>query len=311
MTQTTQATHTRRSLLGLGLMSGLAGRASGLGGRTPHPLQDRVWDVPGRRFIDAGEALARAAASRCVLLGETHDSVAHHAVQLHVLQRLHAMGRRGTVAMEQFDSEHQAALHAAQAGGEQDAERLADAGHLNRAGWRWPLYKDIVAWAAAHTWPLHGVNLSRAEGRRIALREVRPVLPPLPQAVVTQMENDVVQGHCGHRPAPAMLTALVDAQRARDVRMAEGMDAAAQAPAVLIAGLGHVRRDRAVPRYLRQPERALVVGLVEVRDDLTAATAYDSAGLDLLWFTAAQTREDACAKALPLFKSNDTQKDPP
>lgn len=307
----TPMTHTRRSLLTLGLLSGLTGCASWPGARRHHPLQDRVWDVRGGRFIDVGEAVTRAASSRYVLLGETHDSVAHHAVQLQVLQHLHAAGQRGTLAMEQFDSEHQAALRAAQAGGEQDAERLADAGRLNRQGWRWPLYKDLIAWAAAHGWPLQGVNLSRAEGRRIAMREVRPVLPLLPQAVLTQMENDVVLGHCGHRPAPALLAALVDAQRARDVRMAEGMDAAARAPAVLIAGLGHVRRDRAVPCYLSQPERALVVGLLEVRDAATVPTAYDSAGLDLLWFTAAQTREDPCARALPLFKSNETKKDPP
>lgn len=307
----TPMTHTRRSLLTLGLLSGLTGCASWRGARPHHPLQDRVWDVRGGCFIDVGEALTRATSSRYVLLGEAHDSVAHHAVQLQVLQRLHAAGQRGTVAMEQFDSEHQAALRAAQAGGEQDAERLAEAGRLNRQGWRWPLYKDLIAWAAAHGWPLQGVNLSRAEGRRIAMREVRPVLPLLPQAVLTQMENDVVLGHCGHRPAPALLAALVDAQRARDVRMAEGMDAAARAPVVLIAGLGHVRRDRAVPRYLSQPECALVVGLQEVRDAVTVPTAYDSAGLDLLWFTAAQTREDPCARALPLFKSNETKKDPP
>ncbi|RYY82334.1 MAG: hypothetical protein EOO24_40550, partial [Comamonadaceae bacterium] len=220
-----------------------------------HPLEDRIWDVRAGRFIGADDLHRRAAASRYVLLGETHDSEAHHARQLQVLQALARNGARPGVALEQFDVEHQQAITAAQRAGERDAERLADAGRLNRQGWRWPMYADLIAWSAAQGWPLFAANLSRTAAREIALGKVVPQLPPLTPQQLARVEDDLVRGHCGHRPAPAMLEALVRAQRARDVTMAQVLDAA-PAPAVLIAGRGHVLDDRAVPLYLREPARA-------------------------------------------------------
>lgn len=275
-----------------------------------HPLVDQIWDVRAQAFIPVDELYRRAAAARHVLLGETHDSVAHHARQLRVMQALTARGLRPALAMEQFDTEHQAALAQAQQSGEPDAEhmaeRLADAGQLNRKGWRWPLYKDLIDWAARHRWPLHAANLSRQEGRRIAMGQASPVLQPIAPAQQALMEADVVQGHCGHRPEAAHLSGMVKAQRARDERMAQSLQAI-DGPAVLIAGLGHVRTDRAVPRYLSPAQPTLAIGLMEVRAGQTRASDYPTEGLDLVWFTPAQQRPDPCAQPLP-FKTPTTPK---
>ena len=264
---------------------------------TEHPLLDRVWDVRAGAFISQDDFFQRAAASRYVLLGEQHDSEAHHARQLQMLQALSARGLKPALAMEQFDTEHQAALKQAQQAGARDAEALADAGQLNRKGWRWPMYSELIAHAAQQGWPLLAANLSRAEARRIVMGEVPgPVAADAEQQRL--MEGDVIQGHCGHRPSPAILSGMVGAQRARDARMAATLDAAV-GPVVLIAGAGHVRRDRAVPRHLAEPARALAVGLVEVREGQTAPASYDSAGFDVLWFTASKQRSDPCATPLP------------
>ena len=262
-----------------------------------HPLLDRVWDVRAGAFINVDDLYQRAAAAPYVLLGEQHDSEAHHARQLQMLQALGARGLKPALAMEQFDTEHQAALRQAQQSGVRDAEALADAGQLNRKGWRWPMYSELIAHAAQQGWPLLAANLSRAEARRIVMGEV----PPPAAADAEQqrlMENDVIQGHCGHRPSAAILTGMVGAQRARDARMAATLEAAG-GPVVLIAGAGHVRRDRAVPRHLAEPAHALAVGLVEVREGQTAPASYDSAGFDILWFTASKQRSDPCATPLP------------
>lgn len=276
-----------------------------------HPLDDRIWDVRAGRFIAAAELHRRAAAARYVLLGETHDSALHHARQLQVLQALAAQGARPAIAMEQFDTEHQPALDAALRSGERDPERLADAGQLNRKGWRWPMYRDLVAFTAAQAWPLHAANLSRAAARDIAMGKVVPALPDLAPQQVARIEDDLVAGHCGHRPAPAMLAALARAQRARDFTMARVLDAA-PAPAVLIAGRGHVLADRAVPVYLREPHRAVVVGPVETRAGVAAPGDYDSAGLHYLWFTAATARPDPCQQPFPRpIAPQDKKKDTP
>lgn len=263
----------------------------------PHALEERIWDVHAGQFISPQQTYQRAGASRYVLLGEKHDSAIHHARQLQVLQALADQGRQPALALEQFDVQHQSPLTATQNSGAQDAETLASAGQLNREGWRWPMYKALISHAAAQHWPLLAANLSRADARDIALGKVAPALPVLSAAQITHLEDDVVEGHCGHRPAPQLLTRIVAAQRARDLQMAQVLDAV-PGPVVLVAGAGHVRTDRAVPVYLAEPSRALAIAFVEVADGQTQPGDYDSAGFDLLWFTAATPRPDACAKPL-------------
>jgi len=262
-----------------------------------HPLEGRIWDVSAGRFVDAQTLYTRAAASRYVLLGEKHDSEFHHAGQLDVMQALAAQGVAPALALEQMDAPNQAALSAAQASGAQDPEALADAGQLNRKGWRWPMYKAPMAFAAQRQWPLLAANLSRAQARDIALGTVVPKLPAIGVAQQVLMEDDIVQGHCGQRPDDARLQGIVLAQRARDAQMAAVLDGA-RGPVVLLAGAGHVRADRAVPTYLAEPHRALAIAFVEVEEGKTAPEAYDSAGLDLLWFTPATPRPDPCAAPL-------------
>lgn len=279
------------------LAVGAAHAADAPSGVHPPALEGRIWDVAARQFISAQAAYQRAATSRYVLLGEKHDSEAHHARQLDVLQALAARGVQPALAMEQFDAQHQVALSAAQKAGTTDAQALADAGQLNRAGWRWPMYQALIAYAAQHQWPLVAANLSRAQARDIALGKLQPQLPTASAAQRTLVEDDVVQGHCGQRPEPARLNAIVQAQRARDLQMAQALDAVA-GPVVLIAGAGHVRTDRAVPRYLQEPGRALAIAFVEVEGGKPMPLDYDSAGFDLLWFTTATPRPDPCATPL-------------
>jgi uncharacterized iron-regulated protein len=283
-----------RALLCLGLCMAAATHA-----QTVHPLQGRIWDIRAQQFITEDALYQRAAAARYVLLGEKHDSEAHHARQLDVLKGLAALGAKPALALEQLDAEYQAALTQAQRAGQTDAEALADAGQLNRKGWRWPMYKDLIVFAAQRQWPLLAANLSRADARKIAMGEVAPALPAATPEQQAALEDDVVQGHCGYRPEPARLAGIVAAQRARDARMAQTLDAAA-GPVVLIAGAGHVRTDRAVPRYLAEPARALAIAMVETSVGRGLPADYDRVGFDVLWFTAAGPEQpDPCATPLP------------
>ncbi|GAB2180822.1 hypothetical protein DLREEDagrD3_10450 [Denitratisoma sp. agr-D3] len=263
-----------------------------------HPLEGRIWDVRNQVFITPEVAYDRAASSRYVLLGESHDSTVHHRLQGEALAALAQHSRHPALALEQFDGEHQAALSAAQQNGSRDAEVLADAGQLNRKGWRWPFYRDLIAFAAERGWSLRAANLSRATAKGIVMGEVQPSLPDFPAPVLTALEQDIVKGHCGQRPPPPMLAGLVTAQRARDAHMAASLEAAPGDGAVLIAGAGHVRRDRAVPRYLRNGDDALAIAYLEVVEGRDKPQDYDGATYDLVWFTAATARADPCAKVL-------------
>ena len=256
-----------------------------------HPLEGRIWDVRAARFVSPDEVLARASRASHVILGETHDNPEHHRLQRQVLDKL--PGRR-SLAMEQFDSEHQAAIDAAQAKNA-DAEGIADAGRFDRKGWNWPLYRPLVELAVERRWPIIAANLSRAEARRIVRAPSLSGLPPDP-ALVPDLERDIAENHCGQRPAPKLLAGMVEAQRARDARMA----ALLKAPGVLITGSGHARRDRGVPRYL--PGADIVsIGFTEVEVDKKStpdylAGFYSPASFDYVWFTSRAAREDPCKR---------------
>lgn len=269
---------------------------AGLVHAQPHPLNNRIWDVRSQSFVSADSLYEQAAKSTYVLLGELHDSAVHHRLQLEVLRALDARGLKPALAMEQFDTGHQAALSTAQAAGERDAEKLADAGRLDRRGWNWPLYRDLVAFAGERGWPLIAANLSRTEARDIALGKVTPVLPPGDAAQITALEDALVRGHCGYRPPREQLDRLVAAQRARDARMTAALEAAARhaTPVVFITGAGHVHRGHAVPRYLMDGRSVLAIAFVEVDAERNSPQDYALAGYDYAWFTAATPREDPC-----------------
>jgi uncharacterized iron-regulated protein len=261
------------------------------------PLTGRIWDTRAERYVAAEEMLERAAHARHVLLGETHDNAEHHRLQLAVLQALASRGEPRVLAREQFDSDQQAAIDAARGAGA-DAEALADAGHFERKGWNWPQYRPLVELALAHGWPLVAANLSRSEARAIVADPARSRLAPPPPAVKRALEHDIASSHCGAAPEAKRLAGMVEAQRARDARMAEVLASQGSSGSVLIAGIGHVRRDRGVPLYL--PDRAVLsVAFVEVQAGrVSPHDYYDSfasaSSFDYLWFTPRAERDDPC-----------------
>jgi len=255
-----------------------------------HPLEGRIWDVRAGRFVSADEVVARATRATHVILGETHDNPEHHRLQRVVMEAL--AGPRA-LAMEQFDSEHQAAIDAARAKSA-NAEAIADAGRFDRKGWNWPLYKPLVELAVERGWPIIAANLSRTEARRIVRDPARSGLPPAPE-LAKALERDIAENHCGRRPDAKLLAGMVEAQRARDARMASLL----KGPSVLITGSGHARRDRGVPVYL--PAGDIVsIGFMEIDADKRSphdyfGGFYTPTSFDYLWFTQRASRPDPCA----------------
>jgi uncharacterized iron-regulated protein len=260
-----------------------------LAGCAHAPAPGDIWDTRAGRFVSADEVFTRASSAAHVILGETHDNPEHHRLQRAALERL---GGPRSLAMEQFDSEFQPAIDAALARGA-DAEQIADAGHFDRKGWNWPLYRPLVQFAVQHRWPIVAANLSRTDARHIVRDPSSAGLPPAPE-LAKALERDIAESHCGQPPPPKLLAGMVEAQRARDARMA----ALLRAPGVLIAGIGHARRDRGVPLYL--PGADIVsIGFVEVDAESKSPSDYltglfGPASFDYVWFTPRAEREDPC-----------------
>jgi uncharacterized iron-regulated protein len=239
-------------------------------------------------------------ASRVLLLGEVHDNAAGHAARAAWLRDEVAAGWRPVIAMEQFDTGQQAALDAALRDCK-DADCVVSKVVPAKSGWTWDHYKPLITLALEYGLPIRAANLSRADASKIvkggfgaALANAtvaRYGLDALPADVLAAQEREVRDSHCGMLPE-AMVGPMAKAQVARDVVMAEAMRPHAATGVVLIAGNGHVRRDIAVPYWLRRDGLApRAVGFVE--------PGTDAGPFDDTRRIPAQARPDPCASLKP------------
>lgn len=271
-----------------------------------HPLVGRIWNVRTSRFVHQRDALAPL--DGFVLLGEKHDNPDHHALQALVLRDLVARGKKPAVAFEQLDLEKQPAVDEARATRRADA--VATAAAWESSGWPpFAQYAPIVQAALDADLPIFATGLSRTRMRSLMKPEDgAPPLDegePLTEEHQASLAEELREGHCGKLPE-AMLPVMIRVQRARDASMANAL---AKAPGgVLVAGTGHVRRDRGAGRDLaaRAPGKPVwSVAFVEVErgkdDPLAYAARWHAKTLpfDLVWFTPRANDDDPCAAFTP------------
>lgn len=220
-----------------------------------------------------------ASAPRVLLLGEVHDSAAGHAKRAAWLTDDVAAGWRPVIAMEQFDTDQQAALDAAMRDCA-DADCVVARVVPARTGWTWDHYKPLITLALQYGLPIRAANLSRSEASKVIKGGFAAALSPdliarygldaLPASLLTAQETEVRDSHCGALPE-AMVSPMAKAQIARDVVMADTMRMHATTGVVLIAGNGHVRKDIAVPFWLRRDGLTPhAVGFLEPASDASA-----------------------------------------
>jgi uncharacterized iron-regulated protein len=150
-------------------------------------------------------------------------------------------------------------------------------------------------------------NLSKADmaslrksgiaGLAPARRQALALDPPLDAAARESLAQEIREGHCG-MANDAMVDGMIDVQRVRDATLADSL-LRSGVPAVLIAGAGHARKDRAVPLYLarRAPERhVLAIAFLEVGHRDPAEFQSLEKAFDFLWFTPRVDDLDPCER---------------
>ncbi|WP_027288443.1 ChaN family lipoprotein [Rhodovibrio salinarum] len=283
-----------------------------------HPLVGQVYDAAGEQPVDPATVAEATAKARFVILGERHDNPDHHALQAWLVQAMTAQGRTPALAFEMIDQSQTPALEAYLNDHPDDATGLGPAVTWEERGWpAWSTYQPIAAAALQADLPILAANPTPEETRTVgrqgfaALDADRVAAlgldTPLPAAQRDRLLTELREGHCNLMPKEAM-GPMANVQRLRDAVMADTLIAGAREQdrgAVLIAGGGHARADRAVPWYLRQrldnPD-VVVVRFLEVRPEVTDPAAYlpdqpDAAprAFDYVWFTPANERGDPCA----------------
>jgi uncharacterized iron-regulated protein len=224
-------------------------------------------------------------------------------------------GRRPAIVWEMITQEQAPALAAYLAQPGRTAADMGPAIGWEKTGWpAWRLYQPIAEAALNAGLPLAAGDLDRATTRSIG-RQGLETLPAewrasrgldvgyaAPDAAALRQE--LQESHCGLLPEAA-LGRMSDVQRSRDAEMARQMvDTGLADGALLIAGAGHVRRDRAVPWHLARlapGKRAATLAFVEVmraRDDPLTYGRDDRSGpplFDYIWFTPRVDESDPCA----------------
>jgi uncharacterized iron-regulated protein len=279
-----------------------------------HPLAGRIWSPRAKDFIDHAALVEAVAGAPLVLLGEMHDNADHHRLRAVLLplskalvfEQIREDQREGLARFEEFSRR---------------ARRLATGDDLMRfLDWKsssWSLsYEPLLQAAVRSRLPILPGDISR-EAIRSAARTGEPAITPeerqrlgldaalspdAQDALLTELEAS----HCGVMPKSAFGN-MAFAQRYRDAHLARALaDAAvAHGSAMLLAGNGHVRKDRGVPWHLERmaPGKAVVVVmLIEVEDGKSEPSAYpdavsgDRAFADFVVFTPRAQREDPCAR---------------
>jgi uncharacterized iron-regulated protein len=265
-----------------------------------HPLTGRVFAGATQSEV-TNEELERALASaQLVLLGETHDNADHHLLQAALLERFAALHPHSAAAFEMLDEAQADELRTID---DQTPDEIAKRVYWTESGWPdFALYRPIFAAAKrAHLALLAAspsadhvrasmAGLSEAELDLLKLSE------PLPEAQLHAQAEEIRASHCGHAN-DAMVTAMQRAQSFKDAFMAEKLLEAGR-PVVLIAGRGHVRKDRGVPVFLarRGGKYSLSIAFIDVESDKRALSDYDIRAFDYAVFTPRVSDADPCQK---------------
>lgn len=279
------------------------------------PCPDDQW-----QRLDA-DVTAALSSGGVLILGEMHDNATHHLLQAAAVREfaLSAPSNNTAIVFEQLRDDQQSGIDRFTAK-QRNGETVTVADFKQAVDWQksnWPdLYDPLFATMIATKRPFYAGDVSRAEIMKAA-KEGAAALPPdtskrLALDIPLGAEFDAASikeieaAHCGALPNEAF-DGMAFAQRYRDAHLADAVLKAIQqnGSAILIAGTGHSRTDRAVPWYLhkRAPEKKVVsVMFVEVENDKDDPETYvprDPDGqpaADFLVFTQPAERADPCER---------------
>lgn len=252
-----------------------------------NPRLGQVLHTASGEWLEAQELIDRLAGVSHLVVGEKHDNPDHHALQLWLLEQLHARRPQGALVMEMIGPEQQERVSELQGGPLPTDPQLA--AQLSWGpGWDWSDYGPLVRWGLSYPRKLLAANLSRDEMLEI-YRQPSPLEAVYGQEAQATLARVMDEAHC-HKLPQARLPAMLAIQQARDQRMAQVLGQA-PVPAMLLAGAFHVRKDLGMPLHWSSHEGSpTVLMLVEAGSDLP-----DELQADFVWVTAATVARDYCA----------------
>lgn len=269
--------------------------------------------------LAALDGLTANGKSPIVLLGEQHDNKEHHWLRS-VLAPAAVDAKPVAWVFEQFNESQQPAIDSFLAS---DSKLAPDARLTSfkasvdweKSGWHGYDYDALLGAALRANVPIYAGDITRQKAKTVAKQgqsalsieegQTFKLDVPLEAGLQSALQSEIEDAHCGMLPK-AKVPAMAFAQRYRDAHLASTTLKAASAlgRAILFAGNGHVRSDRAVPWYIRRMDdkvRLISVMPIEVENGKTDPKDYvprdpdGKAAVDVIIFTPPAPREDPCA----------------
>jgi len=286
-----------------------------------HPLVGKIWDVKQQVYVDQEILVDQVLASEYILLGERHDNLVHHQHQAWVIETLAKQNHQASVAFEMIDNYQGARLSKQTI---TSVDQLIDVLNRSKSNWQYEVrYKQLFSATFEAGFRIDAANLNSMrlmhtvkQGEDKLPTDYQQMLAktPFSNKQFDALQLEIKKAHCNMLPEKSSRSMALG-QRLRDAIMAHSLLKSKADHKVLIAGMGHVRNDRAVPLYLQTnlnskagDNKILSVGFIEVDDDLKNAADYSqywgqqSLPFDIVWFTPKVERVDSCEELRKHFK---------
>lgn len=216
-----------------------------------------------------------------VIVGEEHTNLAHHQIELWLLQNLQQKRPQGSVLLEMITQDQQPAINEVKQTLATDAplseSKIQEVIHWNK-GWPWPMYGELVMNGLKGSFPLLSANISRARIKEIYQDPSFPTGEYSSKTAVRAKISDTITVMHGGNIATGQLTAMLAIQQHRDRFMAEQLLAAPQ-PALLFVSGYHAAKDVGISQHIQDLHAKPAVVLILS----TQGTTVTAAQADYVW----------------------------
>ena len=280
-----------------------------------HKLAGKIWDVKNKKYIDKQQLLDKALSSNYVLLGETHDNMQHHKDHGWMIEQISEKKPDTAVAFEMINEKQAQEINQKHPDNINEVIKILE---KEKTGWEYDkYYRPVFSAVIKGNLKVYPADLEKSsmmavirKGEDSTPEELKPLLDktPLSDEQRDALKKEIEATHCGMINAD-MTKAMMRGQRTRDAAIGNNLykirhaDKQKDKTVILVAGSGHVRKDRGAPMYLRAEDSKasiLTIAWLEVDKDTTDPKDYvkpwggDTLPFDYVAFTASADRPDPC-----------------
>lgn len=270
---------------------------------SPPPGAEEIFKLPEGEKKSFQQLMDDLQEARVIFIGESHDQMEHHQIQLKIIKDLLARGRTIAIAMEMFEKVQQPILDRWSQGLLSEEEFLKGVQWEKTWGMDYQLYRSILEEAKTHHLKVIGLNVERDLVRKVAQHGIEKLAPEdqlkLPEIDLSDKDHltYVKMIYRDHQGGSAeTFEHFYQAQTLWDEGMAETLSQFLNSSegsgktVVVITGSGHIVYDFGIPkRFFRRiplPYRSLVLKTWEknLAEDLFLPGISKPIG-DYLWVT--------------------------